>query len=636
MTPYRTLLGLTLALVAAGCSGKTDRDGGNFVSIYDNSFSASVIRVPEGGLVRWLHVGQVVHNVVAVDSSWTTSAGDHADLKTGSESEHRFLKAGVYRYYCTYHGTPSGQGMAGVVVVGNAEYHPSPRGALLAVAEPTGVTRHVPQEYPTIQAAVDAATPGDLVLVDRGVYREEVTVTTPSIVIRGVDRNETIVDGEFVRGNGIAIYADAVAVENMTARNAVLNGFFWTGITGFRGQYLTAYNNGDYGIYAFGASDGLLEDSYASGSPDSGFYIGECYPCRIVIRRVTAEHNALGYSGTNSGGDMYVVSSIWRDNRVGIVPASLDIELVPPQRDAVFAANLITGNSNKDAPAAFLPSIAFGSGFLVGGGVRNVIERNVIADHALDGILITSFLDKNFWPVQDNIIRNNQILRSGRADLALGGPAASGNCFAGNQFATSAPAGLELLHGCGGLRLPLGYDPIALGGVLFVRAAHEEHNERPSYKTQPVPPSQPNMPEVATAVVRPAMRVFEGLHFDVNAAELPPETAAYLAAAPPRRYAGPSAISNIFSRWSYYLILLLPLGWIVLALRDLAPREDMDTTVKLGWGAAIVALPGVGAVAYHILGKPKLSRWLRVGVILGGVVLYLGMMLVALQAYGSR
>ncbi len=42
--------------------------------------------------------------------------------------------------------------------------------------------------------------------------------------------------------------------------------------------------------------------------------------------------------------------------------------------------------------------------------MRDVIERNVIADHALDGIMVTSFLDKNFWPAQGNIIRNNRII----------------------------------------------------------------------------------------------------------------------------------------------------------------------------------------------------------------------------------
>lgn len=42
--------------------------------------------------------------------------------------------------------------------------------------------------------------------------------------------------------------------------------------------------------------------------------------------------------------------------------------------------------------------------------MRDVIERNVIADHALDGIMVTSFLDKNFWPAQGNIFRNNRII----------------------------------------------------------------------------------------------------------------------------------------------------------------------------------------------------------------------------------
>ena len=423
-------------------------------------------------------------------------------------------------------------------------------------------------------------------LVDSGVYKEEVTVTTPSIVIRGVDRNATIIDGEFVRGNGIAVYADQVAVENLTARNAVLNGFFWTGVTGFRGRYLTAYNNGDYGVYAFGATDGLFEDSYASGSPDSGFYVGECYPCRIVIRRVIAEHNALGYSGTNSGGELYVVSSVWRNNRVGLVPATLDIELVPPQREATFAANLVTGNSSLTAPAAFLPSIAFGSGFLIGGGVRNVVERNVIADHVLDGIAVISFLDRNFWPAEGNIIRNNRILRSGRADLALGGPASRDNCFSHNEYQSSAPAGLELLAGCNRLRLPMGHDPVALGGTLFVRAAREEHRERPSFKTQPVPPPQPQMPGGATAPVEIAAAVFDSLHFRVDDAQLPPEAAQYLAAPAPEGFAGPGSLGVLFGRWSYHLLWILLLLWVGLALWDLRRRRNISRGGRLTWGAA--------------------------------------------------
>ena len=49
-----------------------------------------------------------------------------------------------------------------------------------APAEPSGETRLVPQDFPNIQSAVDAAAPGDLILIDAGVYREEVEVTMPA------------------------------------------------------------------------------------------------------------------------------------------------------------------------------------------------------------------------------------------------------------------------------------------------------------------------------------------------------------------------------------------------------------------------------------------------------------------------
>ena len=125
---------------------------------------------------------------------------------------------------------------------------------------------YVPSVYETIQDAVDASNPGDLVLIDRGIYYEEVVVRTPSITIRGIDRNEVIIDGEFEKANGIIVAGvDGVAVENITARNALLNGFYWATSEGYRASYVTAYNNGDYGIYAFDSVDGIIEHSYASG-----------------------------------------------------------------------------------------------------------------------------------------------------------------------------------------------------------------------------------------------------------------------------------------------------------------------------------------------------------------------------------
>jgi pectin methylesterase-like acyl-CoA thioesterase len=76
--------------------------------------------------------------------------------------------------------------------------------------------------YTTIQAAVNASHRGDWVLIEPGGYYEPVKVTSAQsgIWIRGMNRNNVIVDGQERAGNGIEIFkADDVWVENLTVRN---------------------------------------------------------------------------------------------------------------------------------------------------------------------------------------------------------------------------------------------------------------------------------------------------------------------------------------------------------------------------------------------------------------------------------
>jgi hypothetical protein len=187
--------------------------------------------------------------------------------------------------------------------------HAAPPAVLLV-----GSYQGMPGQYSSIQAAVDAARPGDWVLIGPGDYHETgnrvpsgavgddmagaaVLVTTSNIWIRGMDRNGVVLDGtrpgaapcssaaadqDFgpldanglpTGRNGLIVFkANGVSVENLTVCNFIAGDLtpadeiWWDGggatgtqqIGSWRGAYLSAtstYNGGpnqstQYGIYA--------------------------------------------------------------------------------------------------------------------------------------------------------------------------------------------------------------------------------------------------------------------------------------------------------------------------------------------------------------------------------------------------
>jgi plastocyanin len=622
-------LALPLLAVAAlaGCTGGEPPSGVANIPMLDNFYARDVTRVPVGGKVRFPNEGRVPHNAVALDGSWRTQESIGRDQAATITLD----RPGVYRFYCTFHATRDGQGMVATLVVGDAYYNPSQARtgtALQPTRQASGVTRRVPQDHQTIQAAVDAARPGDLVLVGPGVYREEVKVTVPSLVVRGSDRNRVIVDGEFRRPNAISVTADGVAVENLTVRNALINGLFWTGVRGYRASYVTAYNNKDYGIYAFDSVDGVFEHSYASGSPDSGFYIGQCHPCDAVIDQVVAEHNALGYSGTNAGGNLQIVRSTWRRNWAGIVPNTLDSELLPPFRQVDVVGNLVVANGDRGAPGVGFQWAAFGNGILLGGGNDSRVERNLVVDHPNHGILVTPNLDQHFWTSSGNTVRGNVVRGSGRADLAMAAPAGAGNCFSGNRFRTSIPVGLELFQPCGGLRLPVRMDlSTTLQSLGLVAEANTGTYPDNRPEDAPVPPAQAQLPGGAGAPVRPAVDVWAEHRVDLATVPLPRYDQPTTVRKEPTVSGVPILAASpwqlVFALYGYLLPFVLYAAWTSLAFWDLARRDDLGRGATLAWIAVVLLVPFLGVIAYHVLGRPKLPGWLRAAVVGGGVAAYL-------------
>ena len=252
-------------------------------------------------------------------------------------------------------------------------------------------------------------------------------------------------------------------------------------------SYVTAFRNGDYGIYGFDSINGTIEHSYASGSPDAGVYIGQCFPCDSVIDDVISEHNGLGYSGTDSGGNLYIVNPTFRNNRAGIVPNSGSYELCYPERQTTIVGNIVYSNNQPDTPAIDVAILAMGNGILVPGGIGNVIERNLRvrprqdrhrprpvprvraerrpAEPRTSGTAVFGDAQQaarrsrharaDLLDAAGQLGRRQRRRRQRRrrprvsavaTDLSIIDPTGLGNCFAGNTFTTTAPADIEALR----------------------------------------------------------------------------------------------------------------------------------------------------------------------------------------------
>lgn len=497
-------------------------------------------------------------------------------------------------------------------------------------SEWSGTTRNVPADYPTIQAAVDAADPGDLVLVDRGIYREAVDVRTPGLTIRGVDRNEVIIDGEFERANGIqAIFTDGVVVENLTAMNHTLNGVFWSGVRGYRSSYVTAVNNGDYGIYAFDSGDGLFEHSYASGSPDASFYIGQCNPCDAVITDSIGEYSGLGYSGSNASGELYIINNVFRHNGTGAAPNSLDGELIPPTENVVVAGNLIHDNGYGEFPHKTAQWATQGIGIAMAGTVDSLVTRNRVVNHPLNGIQVFPNVDANVWMPSGNTVSENVVQGSALGDLALTGPSQSGNCFVDNEVGWTMPAALEFKQPCEGLRLPALWELGALS-AQFGRVIERGLGLDPQtyYGDMPLPPDQPQMPGGADAPVAPAFEVFANAQPDIRAISVP----AMPAGLEVTQQKGPNIMGVTFATtfgafiglYAYVLPLVLYAAWVAIAVWEIITRrDDLSRGAGIGWILVILIVPFLGVIAYYIFGKSQIPAAYRWVLLAGGMGAYL-------------
>jgi hypothetical protein len=349
-------------------------------------------------------------------------------------------------------------GALGTAVVGLPASAATPR--VLRV----GTWHGVPGTFGSVQSAVDAAHPGDWVLVGPGDWKERgdfsthkpvkgkagwgVTIATPGLHVRGMDRNSVVVDGtkrgtpkcsaaradqEFGGSGGrsgiVVDKVDGTYVENLTVCNFLGQGnqIWWNGGDGsgkvgmgtYWGNYLTAtttyWKSGDpagtYGIFVSNAKGpGSISRTYASNMNDSSYYIGACPDCNAVLDRPWAEHSALGYSGTNSGGHLVISNGEWDDNQSGIVTNSQNNDDAPSPQDGacpsgtgsceVWRNNYVHDNNNPNVPQDTGAASAgpVGTGMVIAGGRNDTVVNNRIVGNKAWGIITTPYPDTEVPP----------------------------------------------------------------------------------------------------------------------------------------------------------------------------------------------------------------------------------------------
>ena len=333
-------------------------------------------------------------------------------------------------------------------------------------------------QYSSIQAAVNAAKPGDWILIAPGDYHETddahitsgtqfgtgdhggVVVHTSDLHIRGMDRGTVIVDGTkagaatacssaqqdqnlgpVVGGkhqgrNGIVVWkANGVSIENLTVCNFLGgagdsgNEIWWNGgdgsgkigLAGYTGAYLTGTSTyfgtedtaAQYGIFSSNAQGpASWNQLYGSNMNDSGMYVGACLQaCDVTIDHAWMENNALGYSGTNSGGAIVIENSQFDNNEDGIdTNTQIAGDPPPPQNGAcphggtspvththscwTFIHNNVHDNNNGDVPEAGDAAAGpIGTGMTLSGGRNDTVMDNTFSNNGAWGILFVPYPD---------------------------------------------------------------------------------------------------------------------------------------------------------------------------------------------------------------------------------------------------
>ncbi|MGY1721607.1 right-handed parallel beta-helix repeat-containing protein [Blastococcus sp. SYSU DS0533] len=347
--------------------------------------------------------------------------------------------------------------------------------ATLAVAGPAAADdgrKPGPHGGFSIQAAVDAAKPGDTIRIPPGTYHESVTIQKDGITLlghraviapAGADSTacDTFDDPETDRVSGICILGEVdpetfEAVDRVTGvsvRGVTVTGATGDGLVALATKDLEVSDsrftdNGGYGAASFVTEGTTFRGNKSTGNAEAGFYVGDSEHADADVRGNYSAKNELGYFYRNASvGKMQ--GNVAVGNCVGVLllagaPGPVtDWEL---RKNEVSANNKVCeGNAEDGVPALS------GAGIALVGAQDFRVRDNTVRDNRSDAaslleggivVLSTNSLPEVLAPGFDpsGEVERNKAKGNQPADINWDG---TGDVdFDRNRCMTSIPEGL--------------------------------------------------------------------------------------------------------------------------------------------------------------------------------------------------
>ena len=343
-------------------------------------------------------------------------------------------------------------------------------GSIVTVQASAGSDTHVVDPGESIQAAVDAASPGDTVVVKAGRYYESVTVHTDGLTLRAQGRvtlepshygsSECYLPGHDVGICVVPVDFDPTSgsytrrVRDVTITGFRIVGFEGDGIFGFGTENLkvsnvVALDNAAYGLASFDGMGTTFTRNAVSGSQDAGLYIGDSLDARAVVSENRASNNALGILVRHARRAIVSDNEAW-GNCIGVFLLA-DGQAGGSGEVAVLNNRVVANNDvcTQFAAAGFLPVLG-GGGIVLAGSQHNVIFQNVVRDNRgstlfSGGIVLVATPRANsngsFDASSNNLLFLNRLRGNEPADI-VSDESSTPNLIVANQCRSSTPGGL--------------------------------------------------------------------------------------------------------------------------------------------------------------------------------------------------